>query len=203
MKKIFLALIGIGLCLQSRGEGLSTTDGTTYNNITSKRADPDGLYIEYSLPGGGLGMSKVKFSRLSPDQQKQYGYDEARAREYEAKVAQAQEDFRQECIRSDQIARAEKLARKGTDYEQARIENDRLMALAQLKAAEAEMSNANGGGYGYGNNVSYPYGYDLPRSAYILGARNAARPQSNYRQPRTNPAFSTEKRLGNRLGLQN
>jgi hypothetical protein len=111
MKTMVFALIVLGFCAQARCSSISTTDGMTYNNVTAQRVDPDGLYIEYSLPGGGVGMSKVKFSRLSPDLQKQFGYDAAKARDYEAKVAKATEDFRQESIRDEQIASAARQAR--------------------------------------------------------------------------------------------
>ena len=42
---------------------LTTTDGKTYDHISVQRADPDGLYIEYTLPGNGVGSAKVKFTR--------------------------------------------------------------------------------------------------------------------------------------------
>src|SRR5579862_263584 len=98
MKTMILALIALGLCARAQSISLSTTDGATYNHITAQRVDPDGLYIEYTLPGGGIGMSKVKFSRLSSEQQKQFGYEPAKAHEYESQVAKANEDFRQESL---------------------------------------------------------------------------------------------------------
>ena len=153
MKTVVLALIVLGLCAQARSTSLSTTDGTTYDNITEQRVDPDGLYIEYTLPNGGLGMSKIRFSRLSTDQQKQFGYDAARARDYEAKVAKANEDFRQESIHNEQAAQAQMAAQQSrTDREEKNF-NERLIALAQLKIAEADLAratgNANFGGYGW------------------------------------------------------
>ena len=107
MKTVILALIGLGLCAQARSSNLSTTDGVTYNHITAQRVEPDGLYIEYTLPNGGIGMSKVKFSRLSADQQKQFGYDAAKAKDYEAGVAKANEEFRQQCVRQEQAAQTQ------------------------------------------------------------------------------------------------
>lgn len=152
MKTTYIVtLIALGLCAESKGGSLSTVDGTTYNNITEQRVDPDGLYIQYSLPAGGLGMSKIKFSRLSADQQKQFGYNAEKARNYEAQVAKANEDFRQECIRRQEAVQAQEAdQRKHADQEE-RVANDRIIALAQLKEAEADLARTTGnnGGYGY------------------------------------------------------
>lgn len=179
MKNIILLAIGLGLCIQAKGEWLSTTDGITYNNITSQRADPDGLYIEYVLPGGGLGMSKVKFRRLSPDLQKQYGYEADKARDFETKVAKATEDFRQECIRWEQTAQSQRTAQQALDDQRERVMNDRIMAMAQLKQAEAELARAMGSGENYGSGWSSGGGYAvaaLPQFGRIPRARTDFEP---------------------------
>jgi len=159
MKTIILALIGFGLCAQAKASNLSTTDGTTYQNVTMQRTDPDGLYIEYALPGGGLGMSKVKFARLSTDRQKQFGFDANKAKDYEAQVAKATEDFRQERIRLEQAAQAHKAAVQAQTDQEERVMNDRILAMAQLKQAEAALARAtDGGGYG---GATYGDGYGV------------------------------------------
>jgi hypothetical protein len=150
MKTIVVALIALGLCAQARSTSLSTTDGTTFNNVTSQRVDPDGLYIEYTLPGGGLGMSKVKFARLSSDQQKQFGFDAAKARDYEAQAAKAADDYRQEWARMEQAALAQRQAQQDRAVQEEKADNDRIIALAQLKAAEADLARATEGGGNYG-----------------------------------------------------
>ncbi|MDB6021290.1 MAG: hypothetical protein JWQ04_1147 [Pedosphaera sp.] len=168
LKNIIIAVLGLGLCLQARAENLSTTDGITYNDIKSQRTDPDGLYIEYTLPGGGLGMAKVKFSRLSQDQQKQYGYDAAKAKDYEARVAKANEDFRQESIRWDQTAQAQRAARQAQDLEMEKIINDRVIAMTQLNQGQAGPANNLGGGdYGWstgGGLIGIPVSGQVPRA---------------------------------------
>ena len=71
MKTTFsFSLIAIALTVAGRVSlaadtfpALSTTDGKTYDHISVQRADPDGLYIEYTLPGNGVGSAKVKFTR--------------------------------------------------------------------------------------------------------------------------------------------
>jgi hypothetical protein len=157
-KSLILALIGLGICAQANSASLSTTDGTTYNNITAERADPDGLYIEYTPAGGGLGVSKIKFSRLSPEQQKQFGYDPDKARDFEAKLARSMEDWRQEGIRSEQIAQAQRAARQARESQEEQFLHDRMMTIAESQQAQAAMPNATddgengwspyGGGYG-------------------------------------------------------
>ncbi len=62
---------------------ITTTDGKTYDHITTQRTDPDGLYIEYTLPGNGMGAAKVKFSRLSSRLRKLCGYNASAGRQYE------------------------------------------------------------------------------------------------------------------------
>ncbi len=154
MKTFILALMGLGFCIQVKGESLSTIDGATYDNITTKRADPDGLYIEYTPAGGGLGMSKIKFSRLSPDQQKQFGYEPAIARDFEIKAARAMEDWRQQNLRLEQLGKAEREAREAREEQEQQMATDRLMAMAQLEQARADGGGAGydwsslGGGYG-------------------------------------------------------
>lgn len=153
--KNIIALIGLGLCFQAGATSLSTTDGTTYDHITTQRTDPDGLYIEYALPGGGIGMSKVKFTRLSADQQRQFGYDANKAKEHMAQVAKANEEFRGESIRWEQLAQAQRAAQQERELEQEKVQTERLMALAELKQAQASApaNESYGGGYGGGGDL--------------------------------------------------
>ena len=152
------ALVAIGLCLQAHGESLSATDGATFDKISFKRVEPDGLYIEYTPPGGGVGMSKIKFSRLSPEQQKVFGYDPDKAKDFESKAAKAAEDWRQENLRSEQAAKAEILARQARKAEEDQADLYRIMAMAQLKQAEAGLAGLQGGG-NYGGWASMGGGY--------------------------------------------
>lgn len=170
MKTTIMAVIGLGLCIQAHGETLSTTDGATYDNITMKRAEPDGLYIEYTPASGGLGMSKIKFSRLSADQQKQYGYDAKKAAEFEANIAKATEAWRQECARSEQASKAERQAQEARDQQQEQVATDRILALAQLKQAEAELARASGGS-GSDGMTAVGGGYGLWAIPEISGAQ--------------------------------
>jgi hypothetical protein len=112
---------------------LTTTDGATYDHITYERTDPDGLYIEYTPEGGGIGMSKVKFTRLTPDLQREFGYDPAAAQKYTAAEVQAAADFAASERQFDAEAAS---ARAGRDARAQQNEIARLQALANLQAVE-------------------------------------------------------------------
>jgi hypothetical protein len=158
MKTTILALIAVGFCAATYADSLVTTDGTHYDNITMKRVDPDGLYIEYTLPGNGMGMSKVKFNRLPDDQQKQF--DAAKAREFEAQCNKATEDWRAAAARSESEART---TRAQQEAQANQDQTQRLIALAQLKQAEADLARASGGvGYGGGYDEGWGGGYAIP-----------------------------------------
>ena len=62
---------------------LTTLDGKTYSDVTVQRADPDGLLVFYTPPGGGMGVAKLKFRNLPDPVRQQYGYDAQRAVEFE------------------------------------------------------------------------------------------------------------------------
>jgi hypothetical protein len=51
---------------------LVTTDGTTYENVHVEKTEPNGIVISYTLPSGGVAMSKVFFSQLSPQSRQQF-----------------------------------------------------------------------------------------------------------------------------------
>lgn len=52
---------------------LVTTDGTIYENVQVEKVQPDGIVISYTLPTGGVAMSKVFYSQLSPQSRQQFG----------------------------------------------------------------------------------------------------------------------------------
>jgi hypothetical protein len=137
---------------------ITTTDGKTYDHITAQRVDPDGLYIEYSPGGKGLGSAKLRFSRLSPDLQKQYGYDADAAKKYEDETYQATLAFR---TWADQ----QEAARQKAQAEAAARELQEEIMLAQQVPAPVAPAPADSGNYG-GGTVYYgggwPYGVGGP-----------------------------------------
>lgn len=159
MKNFLLVLVTMGLCAAARSESLTTSDGVTYNGITTRRVEPDGLYIEYMPAGGGMGMSKVKFARLSPEQQKQFGYDPDKARDFEARNAKAMEDWRAENARMEQAAKAELQARQALDVQEAKIAADREVALAQLKQGQVQAPPETGAAFGWTSYGGWGYAW--------------------------------------------
>ena len=94
----------------AHAEDLTTLDKQTFQNYRVVKTEPDGIIIMHAQGGG-----KVAFTNLSPELQKQYGYDPAKA----AELAKKQEKIR-------------KLGRLGAVY--------RLSELEQAKA-EAKKEN--------------------------------------------------------------
>jgi hypothetical protein len=169
MKTLIMGVIVAGLCIQGRAASLSTTDGRTYENITMQRADPDGLYIEYTLPGGGLGMSKVKFTRLTADQQKQYGYDATKAKEFEAGVAKANQEYRDESMKLEKAAQEHRATLAAEEQNETKTEAEYMMAQAQLKMAEAQLARAKSGAEESAGMDNYGGGYGWAGGAVIAG----------------------------------
>lgn len=136
MRKIIIAISTFAICAAAQAQyaRLTTADGDTYTGITYQRVDPDGLYIEYKLPGGGLGMSKIKCGRLPDALQKQYGFTVAAARGYEAAVAQANDDLAKDLTRRYE---AERAARARRDAENANAYPARMAQIARINAEQA------------------------------------------------------------------
>jgi hypothetical protein len=124
---------------------IATTDGQTYNGVSLIRMEPDGYLVNYEPVKNGMGIAKIKFSRLAAEQQKQAGYDPGKAREFEAQVAKATEDWQQQNQRWEQAARTERQAQQFREDQEAQIAIQRVMALAQLKQAEAELAHVSPG----------------------------------------------------------
>ena len=136
MKRIIITLAALALCVQARAQDntLSTTDGISYTGITLKRIEPDGMYIEYTIPGGGIGMSKIKFERLSGAIRSQFGYSETAAHDYEASVAQANATVAQELNQRYEI---ERNARHQRESENERAYAGRMAEITRLNQAQA------------------------------------------------------------------
>src|SRR6266436_6569892 len=103
MKLAFAMLVT--LCPGVFAEDLTTLDNKTYRDVKVSRAEVDGIVILYSERGG-----KIAFTNLSPELQKKYGYNPAKA----AAMAAKQDKIR-------------KLGRLGAGYR-----------LSELKEAQAE-----------------------------------------------------------------
>ena len=56
----------------SAPDEIRTLDGTTYKSVRVVKVLPDGIVINYTLNGGGMGMAKIKFENLSDNLRKRY-----------------------------------------------------------------------------------------------------------------------------------
>jgi len=83
MKRFALFLI---LCVASvaLADDFKTIDGKEYKNAKLSRVEPDGIVITFS---GGI--VKIPFAEMSPDIQKNYGYDPAAAADFQKQVYEA------------------------------------------------------------------------------------------------------------------
>jgi hypothetical protein len=164
---------------------ITTTDGKTYDHITAQRTDPDGLYIEYTLPGNGLGCAKLKFNRLSADLQKEYGYDAEAAKKYEDENYKASLAFQawadhQEAAR--QKARADDDAREL----QEEVMMARLAPRYGVPAAQAssDVSSPYDGGWSYGGYGAYgAYGRRAPLNSWTGSTFRGSVPQDRLFTP--------------------
>jgi hypothetical protein len=84
---------------------IQTRDGKLYKNATVEKADPAGLTISYDIAGGGIGITKLKFSNLPDDLQKKYGYNATNAAAFETQQRAGMAQWRQQLIANDSASR--------------------------------------------------------------------------------------------------
>jgi hypothetical protein len=68
---------------------LTTRGGTAYEHVSVSRVEPDGLTIEYTPRGGGIGLAKLRFRELPEIWQQHYSFDPGAASVYEREQARA------------------------------------------------------------------------------------------------------------------
>ncbi len=85
---------------------ITTTDGVTYNAPKLLRVQPDGLLVEFQPDAGGTGLAKLKFAKLPPSLQKQFGYDPGKASDYEHQQTLAQQSLTQKLQQDDKARSA-------------------------------------------------------------------------------------------------
>jgi hypothetical protein len=62
---------------------ITTTDGRTYREVKLLQVLPDGLLVQYLPDSGGMGLARLKFTKLPESFQKQFGYDPRKASDFE------------------------------------------------------------------------------------------------------------------------
>lgn len=113
---------------------ITTTDGTTYKSVIILKSEPDGLLVEHTLPGGGIGVAKLRFEILSTDLQRAHNYDAEKAAAYQTQQAAAQGQLRREFQAKHEQELAVARAREEENFK-ARLQIEKLEA--QRQQAEA------------------------------------------------------------------
>ena len=156
-KIVFSTLVAaISLGARTHAENLTTIDGKIYYNISKQRVDADGLYIEYTPVSGGMGVAKVKFSRLSRQLQNQYGYDEAKAKEFEAEHAAGVQAWIAETERQQKESRDRHYNDEVQSAQDLAIRNQEIMAAEQQGQTVQYAGGAVGDGWDGGYLVAVP-----------------------------------------------
>jgi hypothetical protein len=118
---------------------ITTLDGKTYEKAILERVDPDGLLVSFAPVEGGSGSAKLKFRNLPAELRERYGYDPARALDYETARARGEAMWNAEnAIWTEQrrAALAERATwerelraqlRLAAEAEQARVEEARIV----------------------------------------------------------------------------
>ena len=86
---------------------ITTISGTTYSDATVTKTAPAAISIVHST-----GMAKIPFKELPAATQKKYGYDPAKAAEYEAQEAQRQAEQKHRAEAQAQAELANEEAKK-------------------------------------------------------------------------------------------
>jgi hypothetical protein len=113
---------------------ITTLDGKSYEKVVLDRVEPDGLLVLFAPSGGGLGAAKLKFRNLPTELRERYGYDAARAADYEGAQARGEAVWY-----AENTAWAEQ--RRAAQAEQAALERQ-MRAEAEARRAEAEQARA-------------------------------------------------------------
>ena len=126
---------------------ITTLDGKTYEKVVLDRVEPDGLLVLFAPAKGGSGAAKLKFRNLPTELRERYGYDAARAADYEGAQARGEAVWR-----SENAAWAEQ--RQAAQAEQAAWERQ-MREEAELRRAEAEQARAEAARYAQNQAASY------------------------------------------------
>jgi hypothetical protein len=177
--KVTLALLALMPSLLAMD--IRTLDGKLYEECEVGRVEPDAICVLF--PGGG---ARIKFANLSEDIQARYGYDPAKAAEYEKAQAakRAREDAYWRAVRTHQQARRQadetnsvgqaKVAATDANGDSPGTPSDRAPAAYGSygggRGGYGGYGSYSGGGYqGYGGSAEY-VGVELaPRTGQSYG----------------------------------
>lgn len=178
--RLAFALLGSGLLAGSQIQAqtsspgptiqITTTDGRVYHDVTVIRTDPDGIFIDYTPDGGGLGMARLRFRNLPNDLQARYGYDAKSAADFEDRERHANADWVAQMNHDESLRRYRELA-------------ELHWALAGDASASYTVSlDADGkvSAHGYTGNVpGYDYTWPSPGNGWgNIGATTGTQPST-------------------------
>jgi len=120
---------------------ITTLDGKTYEKATLERGDPAGRLVAFGPVEGRSGSAKLKFRNLPAELRERFGYDPARASEYETARARGEAMWSAEnalwteqrrAAQAEETAwerqlRAQAESRLAAEAEQSRVETARNM----------------------------------------------------------------------------
>jgi hypothetical protein len=120
--------------------------------VTLEKVDPDGLLVAFVPAEGGSGSAKLKFRNLPKELQQRFGFDPARASDYETAQARGEAAWQAEnAVRTEQRLAAQ--AEQAAQERQMRAETEaRLAAEAEQARADAAYNQQQEPTY------YYPYG---------------------------------------------
>jgi hypothetical protein len=122
--------------LPASADTITTISGTTYSDASVTKTTPAAISITHST-----GMAKIPFKDLPAVTQKKYGYDPAKAAEYEEQEAQRQAEQKQRAETQRLQAEQENTARQQASVAKA-LENARKEAAEIEKSFEKAMGSA-------------------------------------------------------------
>ena len=122
------------ITLPLAGQEFTILDGDKYTNVTVRKIEPDGLVVADSD-----GVRKLKFKNLPSDVGTKYGYDSARASQYQA-VLIASAIAAQKQAEQINAAAASVQAAKAAEQQQASVKEQRFAAWTQELARQREVA---------------------------------------------------------------
>src|SRR6185503_17487361 len=116
---------------------ITTLEGKTYEKVTLVKVDPDGLLVNFVPIEGGLGSAKLKFRNLAAELRDRFGYDPARASDYESAQARGEAAWRAESAAWTEQRWAAQAEQAAWEREMRAQTESRLAAEAELARVEA------------------------------------------------------------------
>lgn len=84
MKRLSLLAVFLTLAASAQADSFTTIDGDSYPNVTVKRVEPDGIVVADTD-----GVHKLKFKNLPAAIGAKYGYDPAKASQFQSALQQS------------------------------------------------------------------------------------------------------------------